>query len=205
MRRVFVVLLALVAVFSIAGCKTGIQVQDNTYDALGGQVIKVSDTFTYVGDCDPAVLTTSAQGRARVDSGVKTRGDVFIRTIDGKPSEFIIIQRLMITKTGWSWNPGPGDPVKFYGSTFKEAFFDSKRGDQTTINSYMAFVRHNGYSLDTPDFYIRSLTRNSGSQSRVAIYYGVYPGEIPDDVRGDYAREAQFIRDRFDASVSVIQ
>lgn len=198
-------LLILVAgLLLVVGCKAGIHIQDNTYDALGGQVLKIDDQFEYLGDCDPTVLTMENGGRPTVSSGVKTRGDVFVKNVDGVPAEFVIVQRLMITRTNWSWNPGPGTPVRFYDVRYKEAFYDSKNGDQKTFNSYMQFAKEKGASVEAADFYIRSLTRNVGKQSRVAIYYGIDPASLPESVRGDVDNERSYIRSRFDEYVSVV-
>lgn len=198
-------LLAVCLLFVIAGCKSGIQVHDNIYDSLGGQVLKVSDDFKYVGECDPTVMVTSGQGRAKANNGITTRGDVFVKEINGQPTEIFIVQRMMITQTGAGWKAVQGDPVKFYGIKYKEGFFDAKKYSHATVESYMNFLNENGYKVDSPDLYVRTMSKNIGRQLQGNMYYGVYPGLIPEDMRGDYEKEKQFIRERFDANVSVIQ
>ncbi len=202
----FVQLLLIVSLMlSFAGCKTGIQVQDNYYDALGGQVLKVDKDFIYLGHCDPAVLTTSEFGRPKADSGVKTRGDVFIKVMDGKAEEFVILQRLMLTKTGWGWNPGPGVPMKFHGTRYKEAYVSSAESSDTTVASYIQFVENNGYSVEAKHFSVRLLTRNVGAQSRVSVLYGVIPEIFPSTIYGNEKKELDYLRERFEDVVSVPQ
>lgn len=195
--------LLVCVLLGFAGCKAGIQVQDNYYDALGGQVVKVDDDFIYLGDCDPTVLTYSNHGRPKVSSGVKTRGDVFVKLKDGKAEEFVVFQRLMLTKTGWSWKPGGGVPVKFHGARFKEEYFKGNRADEETVDSYATFVESKGYQIDASRFAVRSLTRNVGSQSRVSIIYAAIPTNFPSTVYGNEKEELLYMRDRFERIASV--
>ncbi|MGL1863918.1 MAG: hypothetical protein OCC46_15450 [Pseudodesulfovibrio sp.] len=204
MKKV-VVLIAVSLLFVVAGCKTGIQVQDNMYDALGGQVIKVSNDFTYVGQCDPDFMSYSGQGRAKVNNGVKTRGDVFVKAVDGEPAEIFIVQRAMLIKTGHYWKATNGDPTDFFGKKFDESYFDANKHDQVTVQSYMNFLNQNGYSIKEPDLYVRVLQRTIGKQTLAFMFYGVYPGIIPESQRGNVDMEKQFIRERFDANISTVQ
>lgn len=202
MKKVILLAVAII-IFGMAGCKSAIQVHGNMYDALGGQVIKVSDDFKYVGSFDPTFMWSAERGRPK-SGGVKTRGDVFVKSVNGQPSEVFIVQRASFTLTGWSWNPPSGDPVVFYGKQFRESFFDAKVGDES-VESYMEFLKSNGYTIDVPDLYVRAMTRTIGQQTLASLYYGVYPGLIPEDQRGDGDKERQFIRERFAANVSAVQ
>ena len=205
MRSSLGVLMAVFMIVLISGCKTGIQVQDNTYDALGGQVIKVSEDFVYIGACDPTFLITEGQGRAQKSSGVKTRGDIFVREEGGNIYEVFVIQRAMLTRTGHYWSRTTGVPMKYEGTSYKESFFDAKIAENPTVESYITFLRQNGYKIDVPDLYVRRMSRIVGNQVMADIFYGVYPGLIPEGQRGNHAREEQFIRERFDTNISVVK
>ena len=194
----------LLLLVSFAGCTSGLQVHDNTYDALGGQVIKVNKDFTYLGDCDPRVMTTSNEGRAKVDGSIKTRGDVFVKADGKKPIEFAIMQRLKILKTGWSWSPGGGVPTKFHGVNYKAAQFDLSKGVGSTVMSYVRFAEQKGYVIPDAEYLMVELVRNVGNQNRVFIYYGIAKSEIPQDVLDDEEKLDEFTTKRFNDALTVL-
>ena len=129
----------------------------------------------------------------------------FVKAVDGQPAEIFIVQRAMLTGTGHYWSPTNGDPTDFFGRTFDESYFDAKKHSQVTVQSYMDFLNQNGYNIEVPDLYVRVMKRTIGKQTLAYLFYGVYPGIIPENLRGDFDKEKEYIRERFDANISVVQ
>lgn len=204
MKRCLGVVLVLCFAFVVTGCTAGLQVQNNTYDSLGGKVIKVNDEFTYLGDCDPTIMTTKEGGRAKVHSDIATRGDVFAKCDHGKPQEFVILQRMKVNKTGWGWNPIQGKVVEFYGTRYKGNAFDLSKGEGATFRSYADFAAQKGYTIDDADYLVCSLSRNVGQQLQVSIIYGIHKSLIPEDVLNDEEKLDAFTDEYIMSAVKVL-
>ena len=183
------------------GCKAGIQVVDNTYQSLGGQNIVVNDAFGYVGECDPVLMVTTDQGRAKANDGITTRGDVFVKESTGGIVEIVIVERASVTRRGYTWNPPKGEGFNFYGKEFKERFFDAKQGGPS-VDAYINFLRSEGYAIDVPDLYVMQLSRKLNQRTLGKIYYGVYPGVMPESVQKDWGSVKNYLRDRITKVVS---
>lgn len=187
MRKVLLLAVSLFALFALAGCKaSAITVQDNVYNALGGHVLDVDDAFTYIGHADPDVMTVANNAReSKKDSGVKTRGDLFVKSAGGSADEVLIFHRMRIKHTKWEWNPVKGDAVEFEGITYKDRYFGIDEGDDITYDAYFEYIREQGYEVSHNGYLVKGLKRNHGKQYIVAIYFLVAPGSIPSSVGSD--------------------
>lgn len=205
MRRVALLVGVLVLLFAMAGCKAGgITVQDNVYNSLGGMVVKVDDSFQYLGSFDPDVMTSKDQGRSARNSEVLTRGDVFVKSVDGVVSELIVLQRLSLRNHKYYWNPSGGDPVQFKDISFKESFSLVREGEDVTTDCYIQHVRDNGYSFANEEYLARTLVRAPSERVKVFISYARPVGSLPSQSEDDINQIEEFMRQQVDGTVSIL-
>lgn len=202
MKRGLLIIGLMVALFSMAGCKAGgVIIQDNVYNALGGHTLKIADSFTYLGEVDPSVMVSSNGDRAKKSNHVKTRGDVFVKSIDGKVTEVVVLQRLKVTGN-WLWNASGGEVVEMDGKKYKETFYIIREGSDITTDAYAKHIADNGYTFADDYFIVRDLVRNSGNQLRVAILYALAPSEFPSSVSDRREEIREYLRERFAEAVT---
>ena len=203
MRKVVLAVVVLLALFVLGGCKAGrLTVQDNVYDALGGQVIKVDDSFEYIGETDPAVMISVNRGKLKRNSKVKIRGDVFVNNVDGRVTELVVLQRLKITQSRANWVARGGESTAFGGSNFKERNFYAREGENVTVDGYINFIIENGYKFDDTVFFVRELSRNQGMHLNVSVFYAIARNAIPAGVGSDEIHD--FLRDKFEGSLKEV-
>jgi len=204
MRRVAFLVSVLVLLSVMAGCKTsGITVQDNVYNSLGGMVVKVDDSFKYLGSVDPDVMVSSNNDRAKLDPSIITRGDVFVKSVDGVVSELIVLQRMSLRQR-YYWSPSGGTPVEFGGVSFKENFFLVREGDSVTTDCYIQLVRDSGYTFANEEYLARSLVKAPSESTKVYISYACPLGSLPSQSSDDAAMIEDFMRQQLDGSVSIL-
>lgn len=194
----------LMVFLMLTGCVSGIQVNDNVYDSLAGQTIQVDKDFTYVGQCDPSkVPGTNISRRAAKNSRYVTRSDVFVKTSGEEIEEVAILQRRSL-RGKWYWTPASGNVVDFHGRSFKEFFYDANKSNIEEMESYLVFLQQSGYQIDRPDFYIMTMVRNATDSTRVRINYAVKPSLIPNETSLSGEQKREFIRERFNKNVGVV-
>ena len=198
MRMVMLRVFALFVWASLfAGC-TGIQVVDNMYGPVGRQHIQVSQDMEYLGNPNvyaPSICTRNCPLIAT--NSVKTRSDLFAKQKDGKLSELCVIERRMLSGRN-AWNPMYGNKVYFGDKEYLESYWRVSDLEGDYVNAYMNYLVSLGYDLDIPDVVGRVLVRNMTNTTKVFLFYGCNIDFLPEEIRGDFAKETEFIKKRFE-------
>lgn len=187
----------------LVGCNS-IQVVDNMYGPVGGQHLQVSSDFEYLGNpnvYDPGVCQSDCPTISQ--NVVKIRSDLFATKADGKISEICVVERRMLIGS-YFWNPIYGKKVFFGEKEYTENYWAVSELKEGYIKAYMNFLENAGYSIDVPDVVGRVLMRNLSSTVNVYLFYGCDKNFIPEDIRGDYSKETEFIKKRFEERFVVI-
>lgn len=183
----------------LSGC-TGPRVQNNVYSIAGCDPYVVSSDMEYVGEA-PVTFKGGCSGDycSVLDKApVRNVGDLFVRTVDGKVAEFLVVGYQRLGK-GWQWMSPRGEVVDFDGKEYAEFFTSIKTGEG--YDPYINLISQKGYTPREGMYAVRALNRNLSGTTNLYLWYGCSEDYIPSErERGD---KKAFLRKKFGERVKV--
>lgn len=201
--KILRVLLVVVSMLFIFGCKAGPRVVDNQYQVMGYPAFSVDKEFVYLGSPkmkDDSVCVSNC--RTFDLSNGTVMGDLFVREEGGKIREVAIIQRDRLDN-GYYWTAVKGPKVRFGEKEYVERFFSVS--DKEDGGAYLFYAEQLGKEFASDVFVVRKLERNVSDTNKLKIYYSCASEMLPESVRESVEDTRAFLRDRFAEVVTLPQ